>query len=340
MKSIGLKRRTLLKVAPAVPALLAGWNSQSAAAEVDSPGSAAFEVLDFEWVDIERQRLVPARMYLPIRTHLNNPMPLVLFSHGIGGSRFGYAHIGRHLASCGFASLHVQHTGSDRSLWLAGAPWGIVERLHHAAREREAMERVYDLRFVLQRIFDQELGVLLDREYIAAAGHSYGANTVLLAAGARVVRNGEPLELADTSIRAVIVISTPAFYGEPSLESILAPIKIPSLHISSTADVIRIPGYVSGPEDRVAAFNAIGSEKKVLTMFTGGSHRVFTDRRGIGDWTLDNQVKIATRELTSAFLAHIFQHQIESLQLWRGRYSNLISEFRYSCSSGCKEEVA
>lgn len=337
---MGFNRRALLKAVAAAPALLSVVHAQTAAHEVAHTGPAALKVLDFEWVDLTRQRPVPARLYLPTKVQRNHPVPLVLFSHGIGGSRFGYAHIGRHLASAGFASLHVQHTGSDRTLWLAGAPWGLVERLHQAAREREAIDRAHDLRFALHQVFDQEIGTFLDREKIAAAGHSYGANTVLLAAGARVVREGKPLALAAPSVRAVIAISTPAFYGETSLESVLAPIKVPSLHISSTADVIRIPGYVSGPADRVAAFDAIGSTQKVLALFTGGSHRVFTDRRGIGDWTLDAQIKTATRELVSAFLAQVFHHQPDPLKVWGENHSTLMSQFRYHCSTGCEYEIA
>jgi Platelet-activating factor acetylhydrolase, isoform II len=42
---------------------------------------------------------------------------LIAFSHGIGGSRRDYSYLGRHWASKGYASLHVQHVGSDNALW-------------------------------------------------------------------------------------------------------------------------------------------------------------------------------------------------------------------------------
>lgn len=325
-----MKRRVFLKtISFAAAPLWAGATYGATHGDSSAgPAIATVDVLDWNWIDVSRQRPVPARMYLPAGLTEDEPAPLVLFSHGIGGSRFGYAHIGRHLASAGFASLHLQHSGSDRALWLSGHPWAVVNRLHQAAQEREAMARVYDLRFALDQVFSQRIGTLLDSQRIAAAGHSYGANTVLLAAGAHVVREGRALELAEPRIRAVAAISTPAFYGEPSLENLLGPIRVPSLHISSTDDVIRIPAYISGPEDRVAAFEAIGSAQKVLVLFNGGSHRVFTDRRGIGDWTLDAKIKAASRELVSAFLALILKNEMNRLQRWTTNHSVLLSQFK------------
>ncbi len=325
-----MKRRVFLKtISFAAAPLWAGATHGATPGDSGAgPAIAAVDVLDWNWIDVSRQRPVPARMYLPAGLTEAEPAPLVLFSHGIGGSRFGYAHVGRHLASAGFASLHLQHAGSDRALWLSGPPWAVVDRLHQAAQEREAMARVYDLRFALDQVFSQRIGTLLDSHRVAAAGHSYGANTVLLAAGAHVVREGRALALAEPRIRAVVAISTPAFYGEPSLENLLGPIRVPSLHISSTDDVIRIPGYVSGPEDRVAAFEAIGSAQKVLALFNGGSHRVFTDRRGIGDWALDAQIKAASRELVTAFLARVFENEMNRLQRWTTDHSVLLSQFK------------
>ena len=70
---------------------------------------------------------------------------------------------------------------------------------------------------------------------------------------------------------------------------------IPTLHITATDDVIRIPGYYSGADDRLAEFEATGSARKVLAMFEGGSHSMFTDRAGTGGATLNPQVKAATQ---------------------------------------------
>ena len=212
------------------------------------------------WTRRARAR-VPVRLYLPDAASADAPVPLVVFSHGIGGSRNGYSYLGRYWASQGYASLHLQHVGSDRNLWF-GNPFELVARLHDAAQDAEAVARVRDLSFALDQLLRSELAPQLDGQRIVAAGHSYGANTTLLAAGATVQRNGEPLELRDARIKAAIVLSAPPFYGETSPQQILGPIRVPSLHVTATEDVIRIPGYYSGAEDRVAVFDATGSRAR------------------------------------------------------------------------------
>ncbi|MFN5165257.1 MAG: alpha/beta hydrolase family protein, partial [Pseudomonadota bacterium] len=140
-----------------------------------------FETLEFDWADEKRQRPVPVRLYLP---QASRRVPLVVFSHGIGGSRRGYSWLGAHLAAHGVASLHPQHVGSDRQVWF-GNVFTVAGRLAEAAQEREAVARALDLRFVLDTALGGELGARLDERRVIAAGHSYGANTALLAAGHR-----------------------------------------------------------------------------------------------------------------------------------------------------------
>jgi predicted dienelactone hydrolase len=74
-----------------------------------------------------------------------------------------------------------------------GSPFSLASRLQDAANDSEAIDRVHDLRFALDRVLASELGARLDSRRIVAAGHSYGANTSLIAAGATVVRNGSPI---------------------------------------------------------------------------------------------------------------------------------------------------
>lgn len=266
-------------------------------AEAPSP----FEALEFDWVDMKRQRAVPVRLYWPNMVASDSPVPLVVFSHGIGGSRRGYSYLGQHWSSHGIASLHLQHVGSDRSLWF-GNPFGLVGRLQDAAQEREAIERPRDLAFALDQLLASRFGERIDTRRIAAAGHSYGANTTLLATGARVEREGRVIELRDERLAAAIVLSAPPFYGESDPARILGPVRLPTLHVTATGDVIRIPGYWSGAEDRIAVFEAVGSRHKALAVFEGGSHSMFTDRAGTGGTELNPRVKQATQELSLAFL--------------------------------------
>jgi dienelactone hydrolase len=282
--------------------------------------------LDLDWHDRTRDRAVPARLYLPAAAKVAAPVPLVVFSHGIGGSRYGYQYLGRHWAAHGWASLHPQHVGSDRTLW-GGNPLAMLDRLRSAATDGEAVARVQDLRFALDTLLASDLGRSVDAQRIVAAGHSYGANTTLLATGARVPREGRVQQFTDARLRAAMLLSAPPFYGERAFGPILGGITLPSLHVTSTADDIRIPGFFSGVDDRIAVFEAMGGRPKALAVFEGGSHSMFTDRAGTGGPLLNAQVKAATQALTLAFLQQVFKGEDEALTLWPRAHTEILARF-------------
>ncbi|MEH2504774.1 putative dienelactone hydrolase [Bradyrhizobium sp. AZCC 1578] len=286
--------------------------------------SAAPSFIDLDWVDSSRSRAVPARLHWPTNIASGSRVPLIVFSHGIGGSRRGYSYLGRHWAARGIASLHVQHAGSDSSLWV-GNPLTVVDRLQRAAHESEALARAWDLRFALDRVLSSPYGAQIDRRRIVAAGHSYGANTALLAVGARVMREGQWVEARDPRFAAAIVISAPPFYGESDLASVLSKIAVPNLHVTATNDVIEIPGYHSPAADRLAVFNAIATPRKLLAVFEGGSHSIFTDRSFTGGPTLNPKVKAATAELTLAFLDLAFDGNGTTLTRWNATWQPILA---------------
>lgn len=288
-------------------------------------GNETYEVMNLEWSDPARQRPVPVRLYLPHRARVDAPVPLVVFSHGIGGSRLGYGYLGRHFAAHGIASLHLQHVGSDRALW-SGNVFSLFSRMQSAAQEGEAIARVADLRFALDQAFDPgasgDLAARLDRTRIVAAGHSYGANTTLLAAGAQVEREGRPIVLRDERVRAALVISAPPFYGEPSPERVLGAVTLPTLHVTAAEDVIRIPGYYSGVDDRLKVFEATGSREKWLAVFNRGTHSGFVGRAGDA-----SPVVVATKQLALAFVQQVVQGDEGALAAWRQQHAELLERF-------------
>jgi len=309
---------------------LAAWVPLLALADEPAPPAQVVSeplISDIDWIDTTRERAVPVRLYWPAQVPVGASVPLVVFSHGIGGSRSGYSYLGKHFASHGIASLHLQHVGSDRQVWF-GNPFGVVGRLWKATSEEEAIQRVRDLRFALDELLEHSAyGARIDRARIAAAGHSYGANTVMLAAGATLQRNGHSVEFRDPRIRAALLLSAPPFYGEPALDTILKPLTLPTLHVTATEDVIRVPGFYSAPADRVAVFDAAGSRIKTLAMFEGGSHSIFTDRGGTGGMLLNPRVKSATQDLALAFLRSVFDAQDDGMQQWPGKYGALIARW-------------
>ncbi len=269
------------------------------ATEQAASAASNYRVVAINGFDASRSREVPARLFWPNFARKAS-VPLVLFSHGIGSSDDGYTHLGRYWASHGIASLHVRHVGSDRSMWR-GNPLRVMQRIEQATGEREAVARAADVRWALDSLLTGRFGTRIDQTRIVVAGHSYGANTAMLLAGARVEREGHVLQLGDPRIAAAILISAPPFYGDSDLEPILGGIDVPSLHVTTTDDVIRLPGFGSGVDDRKRVFGAMGGNK-ILAIFDRGSHNVFTDRRYFDTATVAASVKASTQRLTLAFL--------------------------------------
>lgn len=282
-------------------------------------------IVDFDWRDEARDRLVPARLHWPAAAF--GVVPLIVFSHGLGGSRQGYSYLSDYWSARGVASLHVQHIGSDRSVW-GGNPFGLIERLQAAARQEEALARASDVSFALDRILDRRtspFAARIDRRRIVAAGHSYGANTTLILTGASVEREGRSIGRRDPRFRAGLVISAPPFYGERDLASVLRGVEVPTFHITATGDVIEVPGLRSPVQDRIDVYAAIGSPRKMLAVFQGGSHSMFTDRALTGGIDLNPQVKAATAEAGIAFLDLAFRGDPTSLMRWTDTWRPILA---------------
>ena len=286
---------------------LAASGGSSMASSVQGP-----RVLDLELFDTRRQRPVPARLYLPAMASAAQPVPLVVFSHGLGGSRRGYSYLARHWAEAGIASLHPQHVGSDDHVWR-GNPLEMVQRLQTAAREDEALARVLDLRFALDQVLASDEARLIDTSKMAVAGHSYGANTAMLMAGARVQTDRTGLtDLVDRRMQAAILISAPPLLGQGPAQQVLGTLHLPTLHITSLDDTITLPGYRSTVEDRIAIFEAMARSPRTLAVFNTGGHSIFTDRTTRSGPQTSARIKGATQELCTLFLRQSLHQSLGS----------------------------
>ena len=168
--------------------------------EVAQRLSATIEEVSFDWLDQSRDRVVPALLFKP--DHQQKAKALIVFSHGLGGSKERYAYLGQYWASQGYASLHVQHDGSDRKVWR-GNRLLLPFRLMDAADETEDLASVQDVKFALDQLLASEYAAAFDAQQIVMAGHSYGANTTLLAAGADpIARDG----LGHTALHAAAAV--------------------------------------------------------------------------------------------------------------------------------------
>jgi len=131
--------------APAAPTFL----EPNAQLYKKAPGPYAVTTLALDWHDDARGRDVPVRLYQP--QGARTPLPVILFSHGLGGSRDGYEYLGRHWASHGYFCLHLQHHGSDSALFK-NQPQPVDALRRAAADPRNALNRAQDVHFTLDQL--------------------------------------------------------------------------------------------------------------------------------------------------------------------------------------------
>jgi predicted dienelactone hydrolase len=102
------------------------------------------------------------------------PLPLILLSHGTGGSAMQMAWLGTALARAGYIAVAVDHPGNNGNAPLTAEGFALW------------WERATDLSQVLDGMLaDAEFGKRIDQARIAAAGFSIGGYTVLELAGAQ-----------------------------------------------------------------------------------------------------------------------------------------------------------
>src|ERR1044071_3671029 len=65
--------------------------------------------------DASRNRDVPVKIYYPRSKDPQEKFPVIVFSHGAGGSKDGYAYLGETWAQAGYVCVHPEHFGSDKA---------------------------------------------------------------------------------------------------------------------------------------------------------------------------------------------------------------------------------
>jgi predicted dienelactone hydrolase len=267
-----------------------------------SAGPCAVDILRYDWVDPKRDRKVPVKIYFPKTGE--GPFPVVVFSHGLGGSREGYEYLGRHWASHGYVSVHVQHLGSDNAVWENTAPDKIMGKMRSsAANLQNAINRPKDVTFVidqLEKINREEspLKKRLDLERIGVAGHSFGAFTTLAIAG-ETFPGAMKASLADPRVKAVIAMSAPVPSAKARLDDAFRSIKIPCLHMTGTKDYS--PIGETKPEDRRLPFDHINGPDQFLIIFKDGDHMIFSGRGRMSGGQKDELFQAYIRMSSIAF---------------------------------------
>jgi predicted dienelactone hydrolase len=242
--------------------------------------TAMAPVIRETWTDPARGRALPVLLRLPAGS---GPAPAVVVSHGLGGSRDGLGYLGRALVEAGFLVMHVQHPGTDSTVWQGAG--NLSTAMAAAALDAgQALARLQDGSFALDELGRRtaSAGPLrgrVDTARLAMAGHSYGAWTVQHLLGQRLPGGERGLALPDARLKAGIALSPVPPRGL-SARFAFGRIGTPLLHVTGTQD----HGYLEGatPADREIPFRSISGPPQVLAVLAGANHAAFADEPAAG----------------------------------------------------------
>ena len=238
--------------------------------------------------DFNRDRTFPVELYLPQRAN-NQPLPLIVISHGLGSDLTTFAYLAQHLASHGFAVAVPEHPGSSArqiEALLSGLDSDVTP-------PQELIDRPLDIKFLLNNLA-RNYGNKIDTNNVGMVGQSFGAYTTLALSGAKL--NWTTLErdcpdldnswnlswliqclalqipspisetkLKDDRIKSAIAINplVSSVFGQESLSKI----RIPVMLISGSADPI-----TPALPEQITPFTWLTTFNKYFVLLKGGTH--------------------------------------------------------------------
>jgi predicted dienelactone hydrolase len=205
--------------------------------------------------DDERGRSIPVRVYLPKSTA---PSPVIVWSHGLGGSRDNSPYLGTHWSRRGYVCVFLQHAGSDEAVWRDVPLRERMTALRAAASLDNFRLRCDDVKATLDQLArwhaddKHELHGRLDLDRVGMTGHSFGAQTTQAVAGQSAPLLGA--RYTDPRIDAALPMS-PAPPARGDVRKAFADVRIPWLLMTGTHDGSPIGDRK--PEERLQVYPAL-----------------------------------------------------------------------------------
>jgi dienelactone hydrolase len=241
-----------------------------------TPTTKAFPVVSLAPVTLAapgRGEDLQLRVSAPVT---GDALPIIIFSHGNGQSLYAYGPLTNHWAAHGFVVIQPTHLDS-RMLGLSRDD----ARRPHFWRFRED-----DLTLILNELDQIEaltpaIKGRLDRNRIAIAGHSWGAQAASMLLGATHPNpdDGSVVNIADERVVAGVLLTVPGTGGAnlspfaaqnfPFMHPDFSRMRRPTLVIAGDNDHGAMT--VRGPEWWREAYDVSPGAKSLLTVF-GGEH--------------------------------------------------------------------
>jgi predicted dienelactone hydrolase len=223
------------------------------------PGSYEVAVVDrITLHDSKRDKRIEVRVTY---AKTDGKLPVIVYSHCVGGCRRDYEPLIRYWVSHGYACVQADHSDSR------------LARDSHA-RRLDFRNRARDLSFLIDSLAEIEGDIpdfegKLDPTRIGAGGHLIGAYASCLLAGMKVFPRGEdeaPETFADDRVVAALLLS-PQGRGQGLTDRSWADIATPMLVVAGSETASRRTG--NGPEWRTEPFTFSRPGEKYLLFVKG-----------------------------------------------------------------------
>ncbi len=243
---------------------------------------SASTLVDEVWHDPARQRDVPALLRVPATP---GPWPVLLYSHGLGGSRHGGDAWGQAWVDAGFLVIHLQHAGSDSAAIRTG--------LRAAANVEQLVARVHDVRFAVDEVARRHGAAKAPAQSASAsaaaaspglvpwanvlpasiglAGHSFGAQTAQSVAGQRYA---VPADFIEPRLQAFIALSPSSHRAGLSPQQQFGAITRPFFGITGSLDGDPFGSYSTG-DSRALLYEGLPPGQRAQLWLDGADHMSF-----------------------------------------------------------------
>jgi dienelactone hydrolase len=260
-------------------------NEQTSEISAYKPNDGEYRVATVEEIilhDEKRSKDVPIKIYYP--ANISEQFPVIIFSHGSGGSKDTYPELARYWASHGFIVILPTHADSIALRRRQGERVTRETAFGGQAVNPELWtSRPLDISLVIDRLAEierlaPELKGRINSRKIGAGGHSFGAYTAQLIGGATIkLENKEKLvSFADIRVAAVLLLSAPGRDQKGLVTGSWDNFSTPLMNITGSNDRVSGAKGLNGerwlPDTKTESFKFSRPGDKYLVFIEGAYH--------------------------------------------------------------------
>jgi predicted dienelactone hydrolase len=320
------------------------WQKRHSGLEAAPPSASSnstVKVFDSTLKSMRANKELPYKLSVPFK---NGPCPVVVLSHGAGGSCDSNHNLVESWVNAGFACIQPLHADSVMYKRSLGQSASLKDSMNDANDPQKWSARVQDIKDIIDSLDSiNQLcpWIQFDKNRIGLAGHSFGAFTAQLLAGVTPPKRSHAASFKDPRVKAVLLLSPQGVSRGGALgfddASAWRGLNMPVMVMTGSLD-----NGMAGetPDWRLEPFKYCPAGSKFLVFFNNANHMTFA---GSGNSSASSDLmkkRIAGGVDTSYLFPHIEKESSLFFRAFLGAddaaLKNLVPE-RFSRSIGYLE---